>query len=389
MKRREFISTAATSMAAFSAMPIAAMSQVKDETKKKDEKSDKIVVSILQSDFVGGPPEADPYHPKFDKSLYRNEVVLKNIDNIENLLEESGRRKSDIVLTTEDFKGLYPLIMDIERPELLREFAETIPGPTTDRFGTIAKKYNMYIITNLLEVKNGDLHNTAVLIDRKGQVQGTYRKVQLPVPESWVLKPGDEFPVFETDFAKIGIAICYDMMFPEVTRILALQGADIIFMPTGGYGWTEDLGESTLKVRAADNMVWFAMAKSATTFGAGRSAIVNPLGQVVADAGYEKNYVLTSYINPKDTWVQPENGYGSVLSGIPNMRARLSIERRPDVYKLLTDPNPQVLKKYPEAKLLQNQGKDVLLKTLDRLKKQAAHDAQDTEKRIGFRRDIL
>ncbi len=390
MKRREFIGTAATSMAAITAMPAAAMSQIKDETKKKDDnKQGKTVVSILQSDFVSGPNEANPYHPKFDASLFEKEVVLKNIDNIANLLEEAGRRGSDIALTTEDFKGLYPLIMDIERPELLRSFAETIPGPTTDRFGAIAKKYNMYIIANLIEKRNGDLHNTAVLIDRKGKVQGTYRKVQLPVPESWVLKAGDEFPVFETDFAKIGIAICYDMTFPEITRILALQGADMIFMPTGGYGWTEDLGESTLKVRAADNLIWFAIAKSATMFGAGRSAIVNPLGQVVADAGYELNCVLTSYIDPKETWVQPANGYGSVLSGVPNMRARLSLERRPEVYKILTDPNPQVLKKYPDAKLLQDQGKEALLKVVDRMKKQSARDAQDTEQRVGFRRDIL
>jgi hypothetical protein len=125
------------------------------------------------------------------------------------------------------------------------------------------------------------------------------------------------------------------------------------------------------------------MAKSASQFAAGRSAIVNPLGQIVADAGYEKNCVLTSHIDPTFTWVQPENSYGSVVSGVPNMRARFALERRPDVYKILTDPNPAVLKKYPEAKLLHHQSKENLLKTLDRLKKQEARDAQNTEQRIG------
>jgi len=388
MKRRDFISTT-TSMAAMTAMPFSALSHIQEVPQKNDKKEGKTVVSILQSDFMSGSPESNPYHPKFDKSLFQKEVVQKNIDNIANLLEEAGKRGSDIALTTEDVKGLYPLIMDIERPELLREFAETIPGPLTERFGAIAKKYNMYIITDFIEKKGTDMHNSAVLIDRKGSVQGVYRKVQLPVPESYVLKAGNELPVFETDFAKIGIAVCYDMAFPEITRILALQGADMIFMPTGGYGWTEDLGESTLKVRAADNFIWFAIAKSSTLFGAGRSAIVNPLGQVVADAGYEQNCVLTSYIDPLSTWIQPENSYGAVLSGVGNMRARLSLERVPSAYKILTDPNPEILKNYPEAKLLHNQGKDALLKTIQRLKKQYAKEAQDTEQRVGFRRDIL
>ncbi len=329
MKRREFIGTAATTMAAVTAAPFAG---AVNRSEEKDKKDNKTIVSILQSDFMGGAPESNPYHPKFSKALYEKEVIQKNIDNIANLLETAGKRGSDITLTTEDIKGLYPLLIDLERTDLLREYAETIPGPLTDRFGAIAKKYNMYIITNLIEKKGGEMYNSAVLIDRKGSVQGVYRKVQLPVPESWVLKPGEEFPVFKTDFANIGIAICYDMMFPEVLRILALQGADMIFIPTGGYGWTEDLGESTMKVRAADNFVWIAMAKSSTLFGAGRSAVVNPLGQIVADAGYEQNCVLTSYIDPLSTWVQPETSYGTVLSGVANMRARLSLERVPSVY---------------------------------------------------------
>mgnify|MGYP000847414390 FL=1 len=385
MKRREFIGSAATTFAALSASPLSIVNE-KQNAVNNDPKT---VVSVIQSEFTSGSPESNPYHPNFDINLFKKEIVQQNIDNVLKLLHIAGERKSDIALTTEDIKGIYSLIMDIERPELLKDFAETIPGHLTEKFGAIAKKYNMYIITSFIEKYNNNLYNSAVLINREGKIEGVYRKVQLPVPESWVLTPGNDFPVFKTDFANIGIAICYDMIFPEIIRILALNGADMIFIPTGGYGWTEDLGESMLKVRAADNMVWIAMAKSSTLFGAGRSAVVNPLGQIVADAGYEQNYVLTTYIDPKSTWIQPETSYGSVLTGVPNMRLRLNLERRPEIYKTLIDKNPKVLAKDTNLKLIHQKNKEELLKVVKRLKEQYKKESQIKEDRIGFRRDIL
>jgi len=385
MKRREFIGSAATTFAALSASPL----NIINEKQNGINNEPKTVVSVIQSEFTSGSPESNPYHPNFNVELFKKEVIQNNIDNVIKLLNVAGERKSDIALTTEDIKGIYSLIMDIERPELLKEFAEIIPGPLTDKFGEIAKKYNMYIITSFIEKDNNNLYNSAVLINRKGKIEGVYRKVQLPVPESWVLTPGNDFPIFKTDFANIGIAICYDMIFPEIIRILSLNGADMIFIPTGGYGWTEDLGESMLKVRAADNMVWIAMAKSSTLFGAGRSAVVNPLGQIVADAGYEQNYVLTTYIDPKSTWIQPETSYGSVLTGVPNMRLRLNLERRPEIYKTLIDKNPKVLAKDNNIKLVHQKNKEELLKVVKRLKEQYKKESQIKEDRIGFRRDIL
>jgi len=385
MKRREFIGSAATTFAALSASPLSIVNEKQNAINSEH----KTVVSVIQSEFTSGSPESNPYHPNFDINLFKKEIVQQNIDNVLKLLNIAGERKSDIALTTEDIKGIYSLIMDIERPELLKDFAETIPGNLTEKFGAIAKKYNMYIITSFIEKDNNNLYNSAVLLNREGKIEGVYRKVQLPVPESWVLTPGNDFPVFKTDFANIGIAICYDMIFPEIIRILALNGADMIFIPTGGYGWTEDLGESMLKVRAADNMVWIAMAKSSTLFGAGRSAVVNPLGQIIADAGYEQNYVLTTYIDPKSTWIQPETSYGSVLTGVPNMRLRLNLERRPEIYKTLIDKNPKVLAKDTNLKLIHQKNKEELLKVVKKLKEQYKKESQIKEDRIGFRRDIL
>jgi len=385
MKRREFIGSAATTFAALSASPLSIVNEKQNAVNNEP----KTVVSVIQSEFTSGSPESNPYHPNFDINLFKKEIVQQNIDNVLKLLNIAGERKSDIALTTEDIKGIYSLIMDIERPELLKDFAETIPGNLTEKFGAIAKKYNMYIITSFIEKDNNNLYNSAVLLNREGKIEGVYRKVQLPVPESWVLTPGNDFPVFKTDFANIGIAICYDMIFPEIIRILALNGADMIFIPTGGYGWTEDLGESMLKVRAADNMVWIAMAKSSTLFGAGRSAVVNPLGQIIADAGYEQNYVLTTYIDPKSTWIQPETSYGSVLTGVPNMRLRLNLERRPEIYKTLIDKNPKVLAKDTNLKLIHQKNKEELLKVVKKLKEQYKKESQIKEDRIGFRRDIL
>jgi predicted amidohydrolase len=386
MERRNFIAAGLGAVAALGTTSFAKNVHFQDEKKKN---KDKVCVSLLQSQFVGGPVESNPFHPKFDKKVLEKEVFEKNIDNICNLLEIAGERGSDVACTTEDIKGMYDTLMNFDKPELLIDNCETIPGKLTDRLGVIAKKYEMYVIACFLEKDNGKMYNTTVIIDRKGQILGKYHKIQLPTPETWVLTAGTEFPVFKTDFADIGIATCYDINFPEIVSCYALSGVDMLFHPTGGYGWTEDLGTSFLKVRAADHNIWIAAVKSSQLHGPGRSGIFNPLGQVVADAGYELNTVLTSYINPKETWVQPDFSYGAVFTGVPNMRSRFSLERRPEIYKMITNPHPPILDKYKGDKLISDRGKQAQKEVFERMKKQMEKDALNNDQRIGLTRGVL
>lgn len=117
------------------------------------------------------------------------------------------------------------------------EYAETVPGPTTDRFSALAKELGIVIVLPIYEEDQpGVLYNTAAVIDADGTLLGTYRKHHIPhLPKFWekfYFRPGNQgYPVFETAVGKIGVNICYDRHFPEGWRVLALNGAEIVFNP--------------------------------------------------------------------------------------------------------------------------------------------------------------
>ena len=115
------------------------------------------------------------------------------------------------------------------------ECAEPVPGPSTNYFGKLAQAHNTYIVAGLIERDQHLVYNTSVLLGPDGQLVGRYRKVTLPRGEIEAgLTPGDELPVFETRFGKLGMMICYDGFFPEVARELANKGAEIIAWPVWG-----------------------------------------------------------------------------------------------------------------------------------------------------------
>ncbi len=154
------------------------------------------------------------------------------------------------------------------------EVAQTIPGPATLALGAIARKKHSYLIAGIYEREGQAVYNTAVLLDRKGEVAGRYRKVYLPREEVEAgLTPGDDYPVFQTDFGKIGMMICWDVQYADPARALALRGAEIIAMPI----WDGDrrLGLA----RAVENHLFVASS------GYGYpSQIMDPDGEVLSVA---------------------------------------------------------------------------------------------------------
>lgn len=131
------------------------------------------------------------------------------------------------------------------------EVGESVPGPTTKRLAQLAVKRNAYVAAGLYESEGEAVYNTAVLIDRKGNLVGKYRKVYLPREEfERGLTPGNTFPVFDTDFGRLGMMICYDVFFSDPARALAAQGAEVILLPIWG-------GDETLaKARAIENRIF-------------------------------------------------------------------------------------------------------------------------------------
>lgn len=120
--------------------------------------------------------------------------------------------------------------------------AESIPGPTTDKLATLAKKLKVVIIVPLFERRaSGLFHNSAVVIEADGKIIGTYRKMHIPDDpyfyEKFYFTPGDlGFQCFNTSVGKVGVCICWDQWFPEAARLTALKGAEVLVYPTA-IGW--------------------------------------------------------------------------------------------------------------------------------------------------------
>jgi hypothetical protein len=110
-----------------------------------------------------------------------------------------------------------------------QEVAEPVPGPSTARLGELARARKTYVVAGLIERDGVAIYNTAVLIDREGRLAGKYRKVHPAYDEiEGGITPGDQYPVFQTDFGKVGMMICWDVHFADPARALAFQGAEII-----------------------------------------------------------------------------------------------------------------------------------------------------------------
>ncbi|MCE5273490.1 carbon-nitrogen hydrolase family protein [bacterium] len=187
------------------------------------------------------------------------------------LVDEAGKKGCDIVCLGEGIN-----MVGIKGDPKYDKIAEPIPGPTTNRLGELARKHHMYIVAALDELEGGTVYNTGVLIDRSGNVAGRYHKVMLPREEiEGGATPGNGYPVFDTDFGRIGIMICWDVQYVDPARALAVQGAEIVFLPI----WD---GVGTLiRARAIENQVYLVDC----IYGGEPSRIFDPWGNVIAEAG--------------------------------------------------------------------------------------------------------
>jgi predicted amidohydrolase len=144
------------------------------------------------------------------------------------LIEEAARQRADLVVLGETLT-VYATGLSYS------QCAEPIPGPSTEYFGGLAKQHQLYVVAGLLERDRHLVHNVAVLLGPDGQLVGKYRKVCLPRGEvEGGIAPGNEYPVFNTRFGKVGMMICYDGFFPEVARELSNRGAEVIAWPVWG-----------------------------------------------------------------------------------------------------------------------------------------------------------
>src|SRR5262245_10185057 len=261
--------------------------------------------------------------------------VDRNLDELEKIVRRAGEADCDALALPEDTLGL--LKWEAGNPGHLPEVLPVAVARMLERLGVAAAKYKMYLVVcNDTIDAEGAIRNTAFLLSRDGKVIGRYHKVNLPFAEQ-SRTPGDGFPVFDTpDLGAVGMLICYDLVFPETTRCLALQGADVVFVSTmgGAAMGDEETSLAAFRTRAVDNFIWLVVAKR----GSG-SLIISPKGKVVAET-QEADGLAIADIDPF-----AERDGGDAFNTQPDLRGRLFRERVPAAYRLLTDPNPPVLAK--------------------------------------------
>lgn len=224
-----------------------------------------------------------------------------NVEDFSRVVRKAAAQQPDIICLPEGMT-----VVGTGRTYV--EVSEPVPGPTTESLGVLARELRSYIVAGLYEREGPIVYNTAVLIDRDGKLAGRYRKTHLP-REEWEagITPGDTYPVFQTDFGKIGLMICWDVQFPEPWRALGLAGAELVLLPIWGGS------ETLLRARAIENHAYVV----SSGYGI-KSCIVAPDGAIVAEASPQEPAV-TAAINLDAKIYQ---------SWIGDMRTRTWKERR-------------------------------------------------------------
>lgn len=206
--------------------------------------------------------------------------------------------QADIVSFPEFFTTGYHLD---ELADDIFDLAETIPGPTTEKLAGKARQLGMAVVANILEKDDtleGVLYDTSFVIDERGMYLGRYRKVHLYPDEHRFMRAGNEIPIFEIKGVKIGHAICYDHAFEELFRLLALKGAQLVFVPSAvplGYEYLLNL---RTRARAQDNQYFVVANNRVGTDGGvtycGASKVVDPRGDVLAEAGTDEETIVAT-----------------------------------------------------------------------------------------------
>jgi predicted amidohydrolase len=221
-----------------------------------------------------------------------------------------------------------------ESAEEALPFAEEIPGPSTEALAEACRRLGTHVVCGLLERDGDELRNAAVLVGPDGLV-GTYRKTHLPfLGVDRFVAPGEELKVYDTPIGRIGLEICYDLRFPEVTRTLALKGADIVAHPTNFPVAARVQTELITVARAAENRIFLLTAnrvgKERWAEFCGRSQIVDPYGRRLAEADDAREALLVA-----DIEIEQARDKDYVVPG--DYELYLFGDRRPELYGALVE----------------------------------------------------
>jgi N-carbamoylputrescine amidase len=235
-------------------------------------------------------------------------------------VEEAARRGAEVICLPELFRSRY---FCQREDAAFFDLAEPVPGPTTEVLGKIAKQKKVAVIAPVFERRAaGVYHNTAAMIDAGGELAGLYRKMHIPDDpayyEKYYFTPGDlGFRAFDTHVGRIATLICWDQWYPEAARLVALQGASVLFYPTA-IGWhpaekkrsgaaQRNAWQTVQRGHAIANGVYVAAVnrigrEEAESGGAGlefwgSSFVSDPFGEVVTEASLDREEILLADVD--------------------------------------------------------------------------------------------
>ena len=257
-------------------------------------------------------------------------VQQSNTDNAQHnmaksmsAIREAAQKGAKLVVLQELHRSLY--FCQTENVDVF-DLAETIPGPSSNALGELAKKLSIVIVASLFEKRaTGLYHNTAVVLEQDGSIAGKYRKMHIPDDpgfyEKFYFTPGDiGFEPIQTSVGKLGVLVCWDQWFPEAARLMAMAGAEVLIYPTA-IGWdpNDDIAEQTRQKDAwvisqrahavangvpviSCNRVGHESDPSAQSDGIafwGNSFIAGPQGELLAEANNTDEQILVVEIDQK------------------------------------------------------------------------------------------
>ena len=222
--------------------------------------------------------------------------VEENFALAEAMIRQAVEEKPDVIVLPETWNtGFFP--------ENVRELADRDGAQTKEAIGALAKEFAVNIVAgSVANVRDGKLYNTAFVFDREGKCVAEYDKTHLfsPMGEDAVFAPGDRLCRFALDGVRCGIIICYDLRFPELTRSLAVQGLDVLFVVSQWPDVRISHLQSLAVARAIENQIFLVCCNSCGKAGdaqyGGSSAMIDPWGRTIAQAGNTKK-VLTEELD--------------------------------------------------------------------------------------------
>jgi predicted amidohydrolase len=216
-------------------------------------------------------------------------------------------------------------------------FAETIDGPSSNALADVCRETGVYAAIGFIESAGGNFYNSVMLLGPDGVV-GSYRKVHLPfLGIDRFLTPGDRpFEIFELPFGKVGLNVCYDISFPESSRVLKLLGAELIVLPTNWPPGARRSPEFVVNTRALENHLFYAACNRVGNERGwqfiGRSKVVDCNGDTLAEAGNEAEELLVVEMDLQ------EANHNHVVNVPGAYEIDRLADRRPEMYEVISEP---------------------------------------------------